>query len=202
MLPDAITAFNEQRPGIQVQIRQSIPASLMEMLISSELDVYVGPISSIDLESGIEVVHVGSVQSVVYAKDDHPLTAIRTVNYADLLRFKWISLTEDSGSNLPGAWRRKRSRFAYANGLSPPEIAIETTSAINALSLAAKAPHLVCLSRMLLADAKARGLTGPRVEEPLTAYENGIVFRSALGRSTFVPGLVDVIRSIAKDTAH
>lgn len=201
VLPDAISAFQTQHPKVQVQIRQSAPASLMDMLISSELDIYVGPISGTDPASGVEVVPIGSVQSLVYAKAGHPLTGPNVVGYADLVRFKWISLIEASGSTLPGAWRRKLERFAYEDGLTPPEIAIETNSAVGALNIAARGDYLVCLSGMFLEDARSRGLSCLRLKEPLTAYENGVAYRSALGRSTLALGLIDAIKSVAKDAA-
>lgn len=202
VLPDALSAFQKQRPDVHIQIRQSAPASLMEMLISSELDIYVGPISGAEPESGIETVQVANVQSLVYAKSDHPLTELKTVGYADLVRFKWIALIEDSGSILPGAWRRKLAQIAYEVGLKPPEIAIETTSAIGALSISARTNYLVCLSSMFMEDARARGLSSLHLAEPLTAYQNAIAYRSAFGRNPLALELIDVIKSLAKDAAR
>ena len=200
-LPTAIATFQARHPDFRIQVRQSPPATLMELLVSAELDIYVGPLAGSSFDAGIEVVPIANIPARIYARRDHPLTRLEDVGPADLLSFNWVALVEESGGVLPDSWLRMLERFAYESGASPPKVVVETNSVFNALGVTAQGDYLVCLSSMLLQDAELRGLTSLRLREPLTAHNNGIAFRSAIGRNAGTSELVALIGQEARRVA-
>lgn len=202
VLPAAVTAFQNKHPNFRVQIRQSPPANLIELLVASKLDFYVGALAGSEFDAGIEVVPLPQFRSLVYARSDHSLAQREVVTPIDLLPYKWVSLVEESGSVLPDNWRKTLSRVAYENGSPAPTVMVETNSAGNALSLTANGDYLVCLSSMFMQDAKMRGLVSLSLSQPLTAHKNGIAFRSAIGRNVIALDLADCIDEEAKRVAE
>ncbi|KMW57327.1 Transcriptional regulator, LysR family [Candidatus Rhodobacter oscarellae] len=191
VLPDAIAGFQSEHPGTKIQIRQAAPAGLIKRLVAAELDLYVGPFAGTPPSSDIVLAGTFEIPSEVYARQDHPLTRMQTVGPAELVEFEWVSLIEEAGTAMPGNWMDELTRLGYEHGLKPPSVAIETTSAINALSIVSKTLCLSCLSSLLRHEAEVRGVTSLALPKPLTNHSTVIAYRQTAQRNPLVMDLVD-----------
>lgn len=196
VLPDAVATFHSKHPGFRIQIRQAAPAGLIKRLVAAELDLYVGPIADQNSASGIVLSQTSDIPSQVYSRRGHPLTRRKTVETADLLQFEWISLIEESGPPIPGNWLGVLTQFAYEHGMKPPDVVVETSSVINALSIASKSDYLVCLSSLLRHEAKVRGVTNLTLTNPLTEHSTAIAYRTPMRRNPIVIDFVDMIKDL------
>ncbi|MEL6736305.1 MAG: LysR family transcriptional regulator [Pseudomonadota bacterium] len=194
VLPEAIAAFRAKHPGFRIQIRQAAPVGLMNLLVRSEVDFFVGPTANERPAADIEIVQIANIPSSVFARKGHPLAQQDSVAFTDLLKFDWVSLADDDHRLLPENWLDKLSRLAYENGLTAPEISLETNSVVNALNLTSNSDCLLSLSSMLQSEAALRGLTSLNLPVPLTEHANGIACGSPITRDPYVAEFMRIIK--------
>ncbi|MDR3497007.1 MAG: LysR family transcriptional regulator [Ancalomicrobiaceae bacterium] len=121
VLPPVLSRFYRQYPGVRVRLTEGTIDSILPALMGGEIDLACVTLS---FPSQTEIVKepLLSIRHTIIVRAGHPLANGQKVTAADLVKYPWVVLANDSiGTSRIGAY------FA-ANGLSPPQIAVETTA--------------------------------------------------------------------------
>lgn len=170
LLPPVIAKFHLHRPKVKVSIKTGVIDTLVPALLNGEMDVIC---ATLDFPSHAEIVkeHLIDIKHRLVANARHPLARREEVSAADLLAYPWIMLAND----YVGA-SRVNSFFA-ANELSPPHIAVETSSIASVLSLLQAGNYIVSLPTIMLPFIDAFGLAQLNTRGTLWESPAGIAYR-------------------------
>ena len=121
ILPGVIAAFHKQHPKVKVRLTEGAIDSIVPALTAGEIDLACVTLS---FPSQPELVKepLLAVRHTLVARADHPLAGRGVIAAEELARFPWVVLANDSiGTGRIGS-------YLVANGLEPPQIAVEATS--------------------------------------------------------------------------
>jgi DNA-binding transcriptional LysR family regulator len=171
VLPPIIAAFQRQQPKVKVTLRTGVIDTLVPALLQGELDLVC---AALDFPSHPEIIkeHLVEFRHVLIARAEHPLAGRDDVSPAELLDFPWIALVND----YVGA-SRVNSFFA-ANELSPPRIAVETTSTSSIINLLQEDDYIVNMPMLMLPYVETLGLRRIEVRGTFWDTPAGIAYRA------------------------
>ncbi len=92
-LPTALAKLIDRHPGVRFKIEIDAPNALMESIIRSEIDIYVGNISAVNVPKGAEVTILPSEDIVVCCRKGHPLLAKDEITMQDFDPYPFIGPT-------------------------------------------------------------------------------------------------------------
>lgn len=171
ILPPVIAAFHKQFPKVRVRLTGGVINTLVNSLLSGDIDVMCG---TLDFPTQPEIVKepLVRIRHAVVARNNHPLARQGVASARDLVQYPWLTLADDQiGVSRIGAY------FA-ANGLSPPMIAVETTS-YAMFKLLREGNFLAHFAEQMLPDAERFELTRLPHEGTFWESEAGIAYRTS-----------------------
>jgi DNA-binding transcriptional LysR family regulator len=189
LMPHAIARLHQDRPGVFVSITEAPLPELLHMLSRRELDVIIGAVGVLALESGFacEALLPDSFQIVVGRA--HPLLSMPAPDWKDTLTYPWI---------LPPKGSVMRTAFdeAFAaQGLVPPVACVEGNSSTRVQLLMGKRDYVSILA------ASEVHLYGPienisivPVKPEIVSPSIGIIW-SADRAGAMLMGFLDAVRA-------
>lgn len=120
LLPKAITALRESRPGIRVVVERAAPEELRSMVVHGSVDLITASLSTLQLDADLAVEVLMEDESLLLVGKDHPLNHIEVVTPEMLSEYGWI---------LPSRshyMRRKIEDLLSSRGLHSPNVVIES----------------------------------------------------------------------------
>lgn len=170
IIPQVMDRFRRRFPGVHVQISGGHPPSTLATLRSSETDIVVGPVPSMDDRSGLVV-------RELFASPISIITGIGSryagvTRLADLCDAEWTMI--GPRKRLFGVGQDFR-----AQGLAPPD-PVTTSDSITSLLAMIEGSSRVCSFPSLLLDVVTPRWTITRVplEDPLTPVMIGLMIRA------------------------
>ena len=91
VLPIVLSRFSESYPDIRIQIYDEMADRLYERVLSSEVDLMVGPISP--QRSELDFFHLFDDQYVAILPQRHPLTSKKSVTIKNIAKYPLLLLT-------------------------------------------------------------------------------------------------------------
>ncbi|WP_020656839.1 LysR family transcriptional regulator [Massilia niastensis] len=147
ILPQAIDRLLVQWPGLQISVSEGITEELAIMLAKNEIDLAVAFLLP-ETEDLALVSESGWQEGChIVAASGHPLHARQGLDLADVITEKWVLPPKKLGP------REEWQRVFLANGLVPPQPAVETRSVSVMRSLVARCGFLSWLPDALISAA-------------------------------------------------
>lgn len=168
ILPDVLTAFYQQFPNVKVRITEGTIDSIVPSLTSGEIDLACVTLAFPSQPELVKEPLLG-VRHALVARAVHPLAGKGVAKAEDLARFPWVVLANDSvGTGRIGS-------YLVANGLEPPQIAIEATS-IGMLRVLEESDFLGLFSTVMVDYATRFGLVRIPHEGTFWEAEAGLAY--------------------------
>jgi DNA-binding transcriptional LysR family regulator len=186
ILPGVIAAFHKQHPKIKVRLTEGAIDSIVPALTAGEIDLACVTLS---FPSQPELVKepLLAVRHALVARADHPLAGRGVIAAEELARFPWVVLANDSiGTGRIGS-------YLVANGLEPPQIAVEATS-IAMLRVLEESDALGLIATGMVDFAKRFGLVDIPHEGTFWEAEAGLAYL----RSNRPPRAVESFKSMIR----
>ena len=169
ILPDVITAFHQQFPKVKVRVTEGAIDSIVPALMAGEIDLACVTLSFPSQPELVKEPLVGVRHALVARARPSARRQGRTVKAEDLARYPWVVLANDSvGTGRIGS-------YLVANGLEPPQIAIEATS-IGMLRVLEASDFLGLFSTGMVDYAKRFGLVAIPHEGTFWEAEAGLAY--------------------------
>ena len=194
LLPKAIARLHKDRPKVFVSIVEAPLPNLLQMLARRELDVIIGAIGVLALESGFECEALLPDSVLVVAGRAHPLVAAACHDWQAIKSWPWI---------LPPKGSVMRTTFddAFARqGVQPPMPCVEGTSSMRLQLLMGERSYVSILAASevhLYGPLNDIGIVG--LEPAIASQDIGIIW-SADRAGSMVTGFLDAIREEAKSS--
>ncbi|GII97447.1 LysR substrate-binding domain-containing protein [Sinosporangium siamense] len=150
LLPRAIAALKESRPGITVIVQEATFDTQVPRLLDGEIDLILGRLSPLGDEPALRQVSLYSEPVRLVARKDHPAHQALGLKLSDLLAYPWVLPLQQTS-----LWQELERVFAE-EGLSLPANRVECTSILTVRSLlhdtdmVAALPELVATSDLAL----------------------------------------------------
>jgi LysR family transcriptional regulator of abg operon len=190
LLPNVLNPFRGRFPGVRLKVLEGSFPAQRRPILEGGLDFYVGPVvdQPIPRELGLE--RLFENERIVLGRIGHPMHGARTL--AGLVDARWVGTTisEHREDELGPVFRQYR--------LEAPTIEVETSSALNAITIAGHTDLLAMLPRQYLRDPSARHLLARiDVAERLVAPDIYLVHRAGLPLTPAAEFLSDLFRRAA-----
>jgi DNA-binding transcriptional LysR family regulator len=168
ILPDVLTAFHRQFPKVKLRVTEGAIDSIVPALMAGEIDLACVTLAFPSQPELIKEPLIG-VRHALVARAGHPLANKGVVKADELARFPWVVLANDSiGTGRIGS-------YLVANGLEPPQIAVEATS-IGMLRVLEQSDFLGLFSTVMADYAKRFGLVTIPHEGTFWEAEAGLAY--------------------------
>ena len=154
------------------------------------IDFYVGPLSEVVLTEEFLGEKLFDNRRVVMARPGHHMLGARSLG--ELANARWLStsVTANHESELKAVFE--------GLGLPPPKVAVQASSALTMISVAASSDLLAMLPQQWLPFTRKTGmLQALQLKEPLAAPSIYIVTRASLPRTPAAEYLSDLLRRAA-----
>jgi LysR family transcriptional regulator of gallate degradation len=172
LLPEAVAAFVEMRPGVRVTIQTGSRDAILTSLIDGEIDMAFVPVQdgapySQDVRSEVLVTDT----LVVAARADHPLTGRKDVPLAELARLRWAMAT--------GRYVAERFRAVFKRyGIDPPDSIVATEDMNCLLDIVARTDLVAYVPRLRVTFRSDDRLAVIRSKQAEADRATGLVMRS------------------------
>jgi DNA-binding transcriptional LysR family regulator len=190
LLPSVLARFRREMPGVQVQVHEGLYPAVLPEVRNGTLDLALGPQPPTEmLGADLAVERMFSNELVVAARRGHPRA--QTVSLADLLDAEWLQHGPDTG---PG------SLFApafAANGLTPPPVAVRSTSFTASIALLEQGDLLCVLPKRLIGHLQQRHhLLALPLKDLLPAWDICLLSRAEVPLTPAARELATLIRRL------
>lgn len=112
----------KQFPDLKLDLKTEHRKSMGKLLMSGDLDVYLGILSEDEVDTSLYVKHVTQVEHGIVLREDDPISRAEAINPADLAGYKWVSFTVDPLTE------QRIEQFTLPKGSNKSLIDIRTTS--------------------------------------------------------------------------
>jgi len=195
LLPEAVAAFVEKRPGVRVTIQTGSSDTILTSLIDGEIDMAFVPVQdgaqySQDVSSEVLVTDT----LVVAARKGHPLTGRKDVPLAELARMRWAMAT--------GRYVAERFRAVFKrHGIEPPEPIVATEDMNCLLDVVARTDLVAYVPRLRIALRSDDRLAVIRSKQAEADRSTGIVMRNRTRPTALQAEFLKTLRQVI-DRAH
>jgi DNA-binding transcriptional LysR family regulator len=124
LLPMAIERLHQDRPNVFVSVVEAPLPELLDKLAKREIDLIIGALSGLALQSGFATEALFSDRVEVVARREHPLVGRAKLSWQETLGYPWI--LPPGGSVM----RDVVDQAFAAQGLQPPIPCVEANSSI------------------------------------------------------------------------
>lgn len=170
LLPDAIRALHQKRPGVRIHTIAGVIDTMVPQLLKGDFDIIC---SSLDFPEHEEIVRepLFDLEYVIIASRNHPLCKMDKVLPGDLLGFPWAGLADD---HVPA---RRVAQFFSANDMLAPTPTIEASSLGALLSIVRESDFLAGVSSTIVAHAEQLGLARVPIKASFWRFKAGVAYR-------------------------
>jgi LysR family transcriptional regulator of abg operon len=190
LLPNMIAKFKSRFPKVQLKVIEGLFPDLRQRISDGTLDFYVGPIMDHPLPRELVAESLFTNELVILGRKGHPLRGARSMTA--LAAASWI------GFKLSDSREMALGRYFCRQGLPPPHIGIEVTSALAAFIAAAHTDLLAMLPQQYTRHPGASDLLERiKVKEKLGTPAIYLVTRSGLPLTPAAEFSSDLIRRSA-----
>ncbi|NML18829.1 LysR family transcriptional regulator [Azohydromonas caseinilytica] len=174
-LPRAIEALVHEHPNIAIQIVDGTYESLVQQLLSADVDAIAGALRGDTARDEIRQLHLFDDELAVIARAGHPCLKRRALRLKDLLQWEWVT-------PLPGTPAdRALEELFRSEGLEPPQQGLQASSPALTQAFVMQTGRLALASRgQVLAENHGGQLCIVPLALPSTARRIGVTTR-ALG---------------------
>ena len=190
LLPAALEPFQRRYPDVLLKITEGLFPAMEAGLRSGQVDFYVGPLSDGVLTDEFLGEKLFDNRRVVMARRGHPLTGARSLS--ELTHARWLSTSVTAN-------HQTELKVVFESlGLVPPQVAVQASSALSMITVAASSDLLAMLPQQWLGFARTTGLLERlHLQEQLAAPSIYIVTRSSLPHTPAAEYLADLLRRAA-----
>ena len=163
VLPTVLAEFSERYPDIKIQIFDEMADRLYQRVLSSEVDLMVGPISP--QENELEFFHLFDDRYVAIFPKHHPLAGKRLVTIKDMAKFPFLLLTSPTNVRIV-----LEKAFADANLRFDPEYEATTPGTIGGMidkGLGITALPEMVMPTILRPDLEVAPISRPRINRQI-----------------------------------
>jgi DNA-binding transcriptional LysR family regulator len=180
-----------QFPKVKVRLTEGVIDTVLPALTSGEIDLACITLNFPNQAEVVKEPLVG-IRHQVYGRTDHPLARKSSVKPEELLRYPWVVLANDSvGTSRIGS-------FFVANGVDPPNIAVET-SAIGMINLLAEGDFVGLLPARAAQYVSRFGLAPIPHEGTFWEAEAGIAYLRTNRPARMIESFKAILRASLSD---
>ncbi len=186
ILPPIIAAFQRKNPGIKVSLVGGVIDTLVPDLLRGDLDIIC---VSLDFPNRAEIAKhpMINVRHALIADPTHPLAQRRDINPSAIHGYPWMVLKSDHVGN------ERIGSFFSVHGLSPPNIALETTSIHSLLQGLRDGNSVAHIPEQMLPLAESVGLERLHLNETIWETTAGYALRKSARLTLAVRKFIDVL---------
>lgn len=151
LIPSLMSRVTQEAPGIQVRVSQDIDSQYRDM-VEGRVDLAVGGQRS-DIEEDFIVETLCVTYPVFLLRRDHPLKALESPTWRDIMQYPEVSLKVFTPEGMRGSLMRSRV-YRY---LKLSSIALETPDYLTALETLSLTDGIMFAPRLSLDFVKATG---------------------------------------------
>jgi DNA-binding transcriptional LysR family regulator len=195
LLPSALERLRARAPGICVTVLYGLNEALMPMVKHGEVDFAVSSIPARSRDADLQQLKLHEDLAAVVARVGHPLLRKKgPLTAHQLVGHEWILARQHELER-----RALDDLFAEA-GLTPPQVSLETTSAVLMKTVVMQSNFLTFLPRELIFWEERAGLLAP-LQVAAAAWHRyvGLTVRARAGLSPAAQALIDVLREVAAE---
>ena len=195
-LPRAVAMLADSHPDIEVSIVDGTYESLMQHLLSAEIDAIAGALRADAPEDEVRQRHLFDDDLVVIACAGHPALQQKRLALADLLQWPWVA-------PLPGTPAdRAMVQLFRSQGLAPPQDSLCASSPTMTLAFVLQTGRLALASRgQALQDNHGGQLAILPIALPATRRRIGLATRALSTPSQDLELFLQACAQAAKDVA-
>src|SRR5688572_11465619 len=197
LLPAALQRLRARAPGIKVTVLYGLNEALVPMVKHGEVDFALSSIPAHSPDPDLRHVVLHEDSAAVIARPSHPLLAQRKpVQVKQLLDQQWVLARQQELE------RGALDDLFHQAALTPPEAAIETTSAVLMKTLVMQSDFLTFLPRELIFWEQRSGqLRALQLATPSWRRVVGITLRRRAAPSPAVTAMIDDLKRAAHEFA-
>ncbi|GAB5457827.1 MAG: LysR substrate-binding domain-containing protein [Henriciella sp.] len=192
ILPNAISAFAQAHPGVEVDVKSGLFDTLAGGLLQGELDLVFSNLPYASFDDSLRIEPLYDIEVVYLASVDHPLSKTTDIAFAALTEFPWAVISETHAEDLYG--------YIFASrGQTRSPIQLRTNSLSLLKSLVLQPPWITLLPRHMVTGEVARGDLAilPVRGEPVTR-RGGLLYRKASESDKILAAFADRIREACR----
>lgn len=189
ILPPIISQFQIKNPDVKISLIGGVIDTLLPALISGELDLIC---VSLDFPNRSEVIKepLFDVRHVLIASPEHPLVKAPLADAEAIHKYPWMVLKSDYVGT------ERISSFFAANGLTPPQIALETTSIHSLLQGLKGGEYIAHIPERMLPLAQDTGLREVKMKQIIWETTAGYASRASARRTRPMNQFTDLLRTL------
>jgi DNA-binding transcriptional LysR family regulator len=143
LLPRAIAALKQDRPGITVIVQEATFDAQVPRLLDGEIDLILGRLNPIDDLRGLRQITLYGEPVLLVARRNHPARTLPDLGLADLLAYPWVLPLEQT------ALRTELEQVFRASGLTLPDNLVECTSVLTVRTLVRDTDMIAALPELV-----------------------------------------------------
>jgi DNA-binding transcriptional LysR family regulator len=196
-LPDALIAFQQQRPNVRVALAVDAMDANLAALLNGELDLICTALE-FPRHPTLKSERLIEIGNVVIAAESHPLAGKSGVEPRELLAYPWTAFSHDEMA------RARLGGYFAANELDLPHFAVETNSLETIFALLARSNYLASMPSLVLAEARRRGLTALNVKGSFWSVGLGFAYVRTAHPPSALASFITILRAhmLTLKTAH
>lgn len=187
-LPNAILAFQQQRPNVGVQLTINSMDSILGALLNGELDLICTALE-FPRHPTLKSERLIEINNVIIAAQNHPLAQVSAVEPRDLLGYRWVAFANDDMA------RSRLGAYFAASELDLPRFAVEANSLETVFSLLSGSDYLASMPSLVLPQARLRGLTPLQVKGSFWSVGFGFAYVRTAHLPPALAGFVSILRT-------
>jgi DNA-binding transcriptional LysR family regulator len=195
LLPIALERVRSRAPGICVTVLYGLNEALMPMVKHGEVDFAVSSIPARSVDTELRQIKLHEDRAAVVVRTGHPLLKKRgPLSAHHLVGHDWILARQHELE------RRALDDLFLAHGLAPPDVGLETTSAVLMKTAVMQSNFLTFLPRELIYWEERAGLLAAlQLAAPSWHRIVGLTLRSRAGISPAAQALIDSLREVGAE---
>lgn len=195
LLPIALNRLRVRAPGVGVTVLYGLNEALLPMVKHGEVEFAISSIPAHSVDLDIRHVRLHEDRAAVVARGGHRLLeSKRPLKAQHLLGHHWILARQ---SELE---RRAFDDLFVEAGLDPPQVMLETTSAVLMKTVVMQSDFLTFLPRELIFWEQRAGLLSDlKLEATSWRRIVGLTLRARGGISPAAQALIDVLREVGEE---
>ncbi|MBI4832037.1 MAG: LysR family transcriptional regulator [Candidatus Lindowbacteria bacterium] len=198
LLPTALSKLIEQSPGVRFRIEVKDPRTLIDMVVRSEIDLYLGGIHNVRIPKDATVISLPSEDYVACCRRKHPALRKKVLKLVDILQYPFIG----------PSFHVKFDRFLRnvletqrASTERVPPLVLECDDTMVVLSILEQTNCISALPRSVLRRYIQRGtLKELRIETGIRT-ETGVVYLRDRTLPPIAQTLIGVLKNILESEA-
>ena len=192
LLPVALNRLRERAPGINVTVLYGLNEALMPMVKHGEVDFALSSIPPRSQDADLRQIRLHEDRAAVVVRSGHPLLERRgPLSAQHLVGQRWIL------ARTLELERRALDDVFLESGLEPPQVSLETTSAVLMKTMVMQSDFLTFLPRELIYwEERAGLLSALKLAAPSWHRLVGLTLRSRAGINPASQALIDILREV------